>query len=146
MILLDTNIISEMMKQSPTPKVIAWMNAQEIMQLVVSTVTIAEIAYGLNALPQGNRRRSLETAFNQAICEAFQHRILAFDEPAAYLYGKIMGKRKLLGRPMSVPDGQIAAIALANSAAVATRNTGDFIECELNLINPFLYKGCVVNQ
>jgi predicted nucleic acid-binding protein len=70
--------------------------------------------------------------------EAFEHRILPFGEVAALLYGKIMGKRKALGKPLSILDGQIAAIARANNCTVATRNSKDFADCGLNLINPFL--------
>lgn len=76
-------------------------------------------------------------AYNNVLREAFEYRILLFDEAAAHLYGKIMGRRKELGRPLSVPDGQIAAIAHSQGAAVATRNVNDFADCGLELINPF---------
>lgn len=137
MILIDTNIISELMKPVPDAIVIEWIDRQEISQLFISTITIAEISYGLNVLPEGNRRNDLERSFNNAILEAFENRILAFDESAAYNYGKIMSYRKKLGQPMGVPDGQIAAIASTHNAAVATRNVRDFINCGLELINPF---------
>src|SRR5438132_650624 len=137
MILIDTNIISEMMKPVPDAIVMEWIDRQEIIQLFVSTITIAEISYGLNVLPEGNRRRDLEHAFNKAILEAFENRILVFDESAAYNYGKIMSYRKKLGQPMGVPDGQIAAIATVHNATVATRNVRDFTNCGLQLINPF---------
>lgn len=137
MILLDTNIISEMMKPIPNTFVKEWINRQEITQLFVSTFTIAEISYGLNALPEGHRRQDLEQAFNKAIQEAFENRILTFNESAAHHYGKIMSDRKKLGQPLGVPDGQIAAIAIAHQAAVATRNIRDFFNCGLQLINPF---------
>jgi toxin FitB len=88
-------------------------------------------------LPQGKRRIILENAFDKAILCAFQHRILFFDEPAAHFYGKIMGKRKGLGKPLSILDGQISAIAYAHELAIATRNIRDFADCEINLINPF---------
>jgi hypothetical protein len=137
MILLDTNIISEMMKPIPDPNVIQWIDRQEVTQLFVSTITIAEISYGLNVLPEGNRKALLEKAFNKALLEAFTTRILAFDESAAHCYGKIMGHRKNLGQPLGVPDGQIAAIAFSHGAAIATRNIRDFKNCDLHLINPF---------
>lgn len=79
----------------------------------------------------------LEVAFNKAILEGFGSRILVFDESAAHLYGKIMSERKKAGRPLSMPDGQIASIAQANSATVATRNVKDFIDCGVEIINPF---------
>lgn len=137
MILLDTNIISEMMKPIPSNNVIVWIDQQESTQLFISTVTIGEIVYGLNALPEGSRRNLLEEAFNKSIMDAFRHRVLSFDEAAAHLYGKIMASRRALGRPLNIPDGQIAAIAHANGLAVATRNTRDFSDCGLSLINPF---------
>lgn len=137
MILIDTNIISEMMKPVPDTIVMAWIDPQEIAQLFVSTITMAEISYGLNVLPEGHRRHDLEHAFNKAILEAFENRILTFDELAAYNYGKIMSYRKKLGQPMGVPDGQIAAIARTHNAIVATRNIRDFTNCGLQLINPF---------
>jgi predicted nucleic acid-binding protein len=137
MILLDTNVISELMKQLPMPAVLTWINQQQSTELVISTITIAEITYGLQVLPRGKRRTGLELAFEQAINEAFHNHILPFDESAAYFYGKIMGHRKQLGQPMSLLDGQIAAIALSQNASVATRNTNDFQSCGLTLINPF---------
>lgn len=137
MIILDTNVISEMMKSSPSPVVATWLDGQNITQLFITTVTIAEIAYGLHALPEGNRRKSLEEAFNQAILEGFMHRILPFDEEAAHCYGKLMGQRKALGKPMSILDGQIASIANVQGATIATRNIRDFGDCGLQLLNPF---------
>ncbi len=137
MILLDTNIISEMMKQTPSAQMLNWIDQQEVTQLFITSITIAEISDGLHVLPQGARRNQLENAFNKAIMEAFQQRVFSFDETAAHLYGKIMGRRKEIGRPLSIPDGQIAAIARAQGAAVATRNIHDFIECGIELIDPF---------
>ena len=137
MILLDTNIVSEMMKVSPSEKVVIWLDSQEVSQLFISTVTIAEIAYGINALPEGVKRSSIEKAFFKTIENGFKHRVLPFGEAAAHAYGKLMGERKSLGRPMSILDGQIAAIALSEDAIVATRNTRDFLDCELELVNPF---------
>lgn len=137
MILLDTNIISEMMKQVPNPSVIKWVSLQEVTQLFVSSITIAEIGYGLNVLPEGRRRTMLENGFKKALLESFTDRILSFDENAAYLYGKIMGDRKKQGRPLSLLDGQIVAIALLHGAALATRNIRDFEDCALQLIDPF---------
>lgn len=138
MIVLDTNIISEMMKSLPAIEVSNWLDQQDAVELYMTTVTIAEISYGLNALPDGNRRKLLENAFNKVIQVAFKHRILPFDEPAAYLYGKLMGNRKALGRPMSMLEGQIAAITRLQEATLATRNIRDFANCDIDLVNPFL--------
>lgn len=137
MIILDTNIISEMMKPEPLSKVVSWLDQQEAIHLYVTTVSIAEISYGLNVLPDGKKRSSLTDAFHKTISLAFESRIINFDIDAAYLYGKIMADRRRLGRPLSVPDGQIAAIAISNGYSVATRNINDFIDCQVNVINPF---------
>lgn len=139
MILIDTNIISEMMKSSPSAKVIGWMSSQDAAQLYVASITIAEIAYGLYILPDGKRRHTLEDAFEKTIQNGFKGRVLAFDESVVHLYGNIMGRRKELGRPMDVPDGQIAAIARAYQCQLATRNIKDFQDCDLELINPFIF-------
>ena len=137
MILLDTNVISAVMMPAPQEVVLQWLNDQETVGLYLSSITLAEIGYGLSVLPDGRRRRSLEDRFARFVAEGFEQRILSFDEKAALLYGKIMGHRKQLGRPLGILDGQIASIARANHLAVATRNTRDFDECALELINPF---------
>jgi len=137
MILIDTNIISEIMSQSPTINVINWINNQDSLLLFVSTITIAEIKYGLRVMPDGQRKKLLTKRFTFFIAKAFEQRILTFDEDAAFQYAEIMGHRKEIGRPMSVLDGQIAAIARSNDLNIATRNVRDFEECELILINPF---------
>jgi len=138
MIVLDTNIISEIMKVAPCEKVMCWVNEQDTNQLFITTITIAEISYGLVKLPLGKRRSTLENTFNHIILNIFKYRILSFDEPAAYLFGEIMARRKKLGRPIAIPDGQIASIARANWATIATRNNRDFIDCGLDVINPFV--------
>ncbi|MFO1257510.1 MAG: type II toxin-antitoxin system VapC family toxin [Gammaproteobacteria bacterium] len=137
MIILDTNIISEMMKQSPTLSVITWVNSQKTANLYITSITIGEIEYGIQSLPVSRRRKTLENAFNKVIKSAFSHRILSFDESSAYVYGELMSHRKHLGLPLSILDGQIAAIAISNQFALATRNTKDFTECSIELINPF---------
>jgi hypothetical protein len=137
MILLDTNIISELMKQSPSLNVIHWIDKQDIAELYLSAITIAEIKYGLSVLPDGKRRHQLETAFSKAVNYSFKHRIISFDNNAAHIYGQLMGHRKNIGKPLSILDGQIAAIARAHEAELATRNTQDFKNCELTLVNPF---------
>lgn len=137
MIILDTNIISEMMKPIPSPAVIVWLDQQDASALYITSITIAEIVYGLRALPVGSRSQLLEDAFHQTMMEAFEYRVLSFDEFSAHVYGQLMANRKQIGKPLSILDGQIAAIAHANGFAVATRNTNDFLDCGLSLINPF---------
>ena len=137
MILIDTDVISEVMKVSPRLQVLEWLNHQDSNALYISAITIGEIEYGLRILPDGRRRLELKERFERFISAAFTQRILAFDESAARTYGDVMGLRKELGRPMGVPDGQIAAIARSGGLAIATRNTSDFEECGVDLINPF---------
>jgi toxin FitB len=137
MIIVDTNVVSELMKHIPSINVVAWIDKQISEDLFLTTITVAEIDYGLSVLPTGARRNSMRIAFEKVIEEAFAFRVLSFDSNAARLYGQIMGHRKKLGRLMSLFDGQIASIAHAHKAAVATRNVQDFDECGLTIINPF---------
>jgi len=126
-------------QEYPTPAavVLNWLNEQESSALYVSTITIGEITYGLRILPDGKRRTELHDKFEQFIAQAFAQRVVDYDEPCARIYGEIMGARKELGRPMSIPDGQIAAIAQRNRLIVATRNVADFEACRVDLIDPF---------
>jgi predicted nucleic acid-binding protein len=137
MILLDTNIVSELMRTEPATQVIEWLNDQNSSELYLSAITVAEISYGLNALPAGARRKQLKSAFNKALDLGFKHRILAFDFAAAEHYGIIMADRKAAGRPLSVPDGQIAAITYSQGLLLATRNGRDFVDCGIEIVNPF---------
>ncbi len=137
MILLGTDIVSAIMAPAPPRPVIDWLNRQETVTLYLSTITLAEIGYGLWILPDGKRRRSLEARFEKFVAEGFEQRVLDFDKRAARLYAEVMGSRRAMGRPLGVPDGQIASIARANDLAIATRNIRDFEECGLELVNPF---------
>jgi len=136
-IVLDTNVVSAIMKPQPVAEVVAWLDRRETASLYLSTVTLAEIRFGLRALPEGRRRRDLEDRFERFVARGFEQRILSFDEPAALEYGDLMARRRRLGRPMSALDGQIAAIARAHRFAVATGNVGDFEECGIEVVNPF---------
>lgn len=142
MILLDTNVVSEVMKAQPAEAVVAWLNAQQSDKLYISTITIGEIAYGLRILPDGKRRAELRDRFERFVTLGFEQRVLAYDEPAARVYGDLMGNRKELGLPISVPDGQIAATARHNHLAVATRNVIDFENCGIDVIDPFGFSSC----
>lgn len=137
MILLDTNVISAVMKPTPPEAVVSWLDRQQSTDLYLSTITIAEIGFGLQALPPGKRRRALENRFDLFLRRGFEQRILAFDLPAALLYAKLMSRRRQLGRLLSALDGQIAAIARAHELTVATGNVRDFEECGLEILNPF---------
>jgi predicted nucleic acid-binding protein len=137
MILFDTNIISEIMSQSPASNVVNWINQQDSLLLFVSTISIAEINFALRIMPNGNRKTTLTERFSFFIVNAFDQRILTFDENAARQYAEVMGNRKDIDRSMNVPDGQIAAIARANDFQIVTGNIRNFDECGVILINPF---------
>lgn len=140
MIVLDTNIVSEFMTSPPQPPVLAWLNAQDVGSLYLTSISISEIDFGLRVLPDGKRRRRLQERFEQFNQQAFDTRIVSFDESAAHICAEIRAQRRKLGRPISNFDAQIAAIARSLGFAVATRNTKDFEDCGLQLINPFVYK------
>ena len=137
MIILDTNVVSEFMTSPPADPVLNWLNAQDTTLLYLSTITIAEIGFGLSVMPAGKRRRLLSERFEQFVATAFDQRILSFDEDAARIYGEILCHRREIGPPMSTLDGQIAAIARSRDFGVATRNVKDFEECQIVLVNPF---------
>lgn len=137
MVLLDTNILSALMSSKPHLEVVEWLNTQEPDCVFLSSVTIAEISYGLESLPKGKRRRQLSDAFERFLALGFVDRNLDFDFKAAKIYGRLMALRKKAGRPMSLADGQIAAIAKANGLALATRNAKDFVDCGLVIVNPY---------
>jgi predicted nucleic acid-binding protein len=137
MIVFDTNVVSELMKSSPTPVVVAWMSGIVADELFTTTVTVAEIFYGIEILPKGRRRDQLLRQAEGTFSEDFGGRILSFDERAAHEYAHIASERRLRGRPILFADAQIAAIARANDATLATRNTGDFEGCGVKLVNPW---------
>ncbi len=138
MIVLDTNIISEVMRPQPSPAVLTWLDQQDTPNLFVTTITLAEIRYGLRVMPDGERKRRITTQFEAYIGRSFEGRILDFTAGSASHYADIMSYRRTIGLPMSMADGQIAGIASAHYFAVATRNTKDFEQCGLELINPFV--------
>lgn len=137
MILLDTNVISEMMRDEPDVRAAAWMGRQKSLHLTVSTITLAEIQRGLKRLPAGKRRKVLEASFAEFISRGFEGRVLAFDEPAARIYGDLCALRESKGLHADPVDLMIAATAKAADASIATRNTGDFEHCGIKLINPW---------
>ncbi|NOT84184.1 MAG: type II toxin-antitoxin system VapC family toxin [Methylococcaceae bacterium] len=137
MIVIDTNVISEVMRPQPNASVLTWLNQQSSFDLFVTSVSIAEIGYGLRVLADGQRRRLLRSRFEQFIAQGFERRILNFDWDAAQAYADIMGYRKEMGCPMSFPDAQIAAITRVQHFKLATRNIKDFNDCGVDLIDPF---------
>jgi len=139
MILLDTNIISELMRPKPNSVVIEWLDEQFSRELFLPAIVKAEIEMGIAILDNGKRKQALLQAA-ELIFVSFTDRCLPFDGETATQYAKIIAFTKEQGRPMSVEDAQIAAIAVQNSALLATRNTSDFDFLEkLDLVNPWLY-------
>ena len=137
MTLLDTNVISELMKAMPAPAVLAWMSLQPPDDLFVSTISMAEILFGIELLPKGKRRDGLLQEAEVTFARDFAGRVLAFDEQAARMFGSIVAARRIRGRPIGIADGQIAAIARCHQASLATRDTGGFEGCGVRLINPW---------
>jgi hypothetical protein len=136
MFLIDTNVISELMRATPAPSVLSWFSTQDPSTLYLSAVTEAELRTGIAILPAGQRRDGLKAALDATIAEDFEGRILPFDTDAAKTYAEIASMRRAAGRPISDADCQIAAIARAAGAVVATRNLRDFEGCGVDLVNP----------
>lgn len=137
MILLDTNVLSELMRAQPNTDVIRWIDDQLTSTLFTSAITRAEIELGLALLPNSKRKQTL-TVLARDLFDKFPQRCLPFEEMAAVQYGRIVASRIQTGRPISVEDAQVAAIALANGLRLATRNEKDFEEIsELVVFNPW---------
>ena len=137
MIVLDTNVVSELMRGSPQQAVLAWFRAQPVTNLFVTTVTEAEILTGIALLPDGRRQHGLAEAAARVFAVLFAGRILVFDSNAANIYAEIFAQRQAAGRPISQADCQIAAIARSREASIATRNVRDFEGIEIELIDPW---------
>ena len=141
MILLDTNVLSELMKPAPEPLVIQWLDAQLDSQVFLTAVTKAEIELGIALLPNGKRKKGF-TGLASALFDEFQDRILPFDASAASYYANLVANARRAGRTLSVEDAQIAAITEANRLTLATRNSKDFeFIPDLPLINPWQTTG-----
>jgi predicted nucleic acid-binding protein len=136
-IVLDTNIISEMMRPNPEIRVVEWLAAQPLSSMFTTTVTQAEILYGLALLPEGRRRDDLVAAVRPIFDETMAGRILPFDGDAARAYPAIVVDRRQSGHPISQFDAQIAAIVRSRGASLATRNTRDFAGCGIDMIDPW---------
>ena len=137
MLILDTNILSEVLKPAPEPVVTAWLAAQDPLQTYITAITEAELRYGAATLPKGRRRAALAKAIHAVLEEEFRDRVLPFGGSAPQLYASIAAERRAKGRPISQFDGQIAAIARTAGASLATRNVKDFGGCGVQLICPW---------
>jgi hypothetical protein len=136
-IVLDTNVLSELMKAAPAESVVVWAASQPATSLYTTSITQAEIVHGIMLLSAGTRRNAFEAAAQAMFNEDFAGRILPFGSDAAAPYARIAASRRRAGRPISHFDAQIAAIALSAGAGVATRNISDFDGCGIKLINPW---------
>ena len=137
MIVVDTNVISELMRGEPHPAVLTWMAAQPRAQLYTTHINQAEILYGIGALPEGRRRAALAAAATAMFAEHFAGRILPFDAGAAARYPDVVLARRKAGNPIEKFDALIAAMALAAGASIVTRDVGGFAGCGLTLVNPW---------
>lgn len=137
MIILDTNVLSALMLSSPEERVIAWLDRCPPESVWTTSVTVFEIQFGLALLTAGRRRKTLEQAFERALSEDFQGRVLSFDEPAALAAAAIAARRQREGRAVDFRDTQIAGIATARRATLATRNTRHFEDLEIDLADPW---------
>jgi predicted nucleic acid-binding protein len=137
MIVLDTNVVSELMRDKPDRKVESWVGSQPASGLFITTITEAELRYGVAILPQGRRRDSVSAAMEAMLSEEFAERVLPFDGSAAVAYAAIAAGRRRAGRPIGQFDAQIAAIAHSRGAALATRNAADFDGCGIDVLNPW---------
>jgi|SRR5262249_3963077 predicted nucleic acid-binding protein len=137
MILLDTNVVSESLRPRPDPQLLAWLDAQPSELFYLCTPVLAELRRGAERLTESRRKDRLQAAIDRIENDLFRGRILVFDVEAAKQYGRVAAIREQSGRPIGQMDALIAAIALSHHAALATRNTSDFVGLELELIDPF---------
>lgn len=137
MIIIDTNVLSEILAPSPSPAVENWLAAQPPSSIFITTVTKAEMLYGVAILPNGRRKSALLTVVKAVFSEDFSGRVLPFDEDASEHYSKIASHRRSIGRPISQFDAQIAAIAASRGAKLSTRNVADFEQTGVEIINPW---------
>ncbi|HUK22961.1 MAG TPA: type II toxin-antitoxin system VapC family toxin [Terriglobales bacterium] len=137
MIVLDTNVLSELMRPKPSPRVVAWVATQPAAELFTTSITEAEIFYGIELLARSKRREDLLAAAEAMFDDDLAGRVLGFQSEAARFFSSIAARRRALGRPISHADAQIAAIAQIHRARLATRNTADFRDCGVEVVDPW---------
>ncbi len=137
MIVWDTNVVSELMRPEPLEQVVAWTDRQPVSEVFVTSITVAELLYGIGRLPAGRRRNGLAEVFDEMLAVDFERRVVDFDRVAAAHYADLVLVRERLGRPISMADAQIAAICRSHDATVATRNVDDFADVGVDIVNPW---------
>lgn len=141
MVVLDTNVISEAMREQASETVISWLDAQPESALLTTAITKAEILFGISILPDGVRKSSLWDGAMQMFEQEIDGRVLPFDEMAAEAYAEISAARRQIGRPIGQLDAQIAAIVKSRGLSLATRNTTDFEMCGIPIVDPWKRDG-----
>ena len=137
MIILDTNVLSALMRPVPDPPAVDWLDRQARTSIWTTSITVLEIRFGLQIMPGGKRRSALLHAF-EALLETIGHRVAPFDVPAAERAGELMAARQRKGRPVELRDTMIAGIVLAHHATLATHNTPHFEDLSLPVVNPWM--------
>jgi len=136
-IILDTNVVSALMRREPDPPVVAWLDRQPGESMWITTITLFETRFGLALLSKGRRRQTLEGAFDRLLKEDLENRVLDFDSAAAIEAALLAAERQKVGRPVDTRDTQIAGIALARRATLATGNARHFADLKVPMINPW---------
>ena len=137
MIILDTNVLSALMHQEPDPPVLRWLDLQAPQSIWITSITVFESRLGLALLPDGRRRKALESAFARLLDEDLENRVLPFDSEAAVQAAALAAERQKIGRPVDIRDTQIAGIAQARRATLATRNLRHFEGLTVPVISPW---------
>jgi toxin FitB len=137
MIILDTNVLSALMRAAPETAVVEWLDRQPAESIWITSITLFEAHLGVELLPRGKRQRMLEAALDQLVTEDLGNRVLEFDSHAALEAAGLGAARQKSGRPVDMRDTQIAGIALARKASIATRNVGHFEDVKVPIVNPW---------
>jgi predicted nucleic acid-binding protein len=137
MIVLDTDVVSEVLRPVPEPSLLDWLAKQPRASLFTTTVTRGEVLYGIRLLSDGKRRRGLWDAAKKIFSDDFADQVLSFDSDAADMYAEIAASRRMAGKPISQFDAMIVAVARSRGASLATRNVKDFEDCGVDVINPW---------
>ncbi len=137
MIILDTNVLSALMRRAADPRVVAWLDRQARTSVWITSVTILEIQFGLQILPAGRRRSLLMNAFDEVLANEIGQRVAGFDAVAAQHAAGLMASRQKKGRPVDLRDTMIAGIAMACHATLATRNTQHFKDLSIPVVDPW---------